>query len=142
MALEERRAWIAGVVAVLGYGGYLLALLLPASSRPIAERPYAAPLLWSIGAAVVVSVVLSVAAALVRPEEGAVKDLRDRQIHRFGEHVGQSFVVIGAVAALVLALVEAAPFWIANAVYLAFVLSAVLGAMAKLAAYRRGLPQW
>ncbi|GAA2993911.1 hypothetical protein GCM10020229_02960 [Kitasatospora albolonga] len=142
MALEERRAWIAGVVALLGYTGYLLAVLLPGSSLALAQRPYAAALLWSIGAAVVVSVLLSVAAALVRPEEGAAKDLRDRQIHRFGEHVGQSFVVIGAMAALVLALVEAAPFWIANAVYLAFVLSAVLGAMAKIAAYRRGLPQW
>ncbi|MFJ8041804.1 hypothetical protein ACIRBX_15035 [Kitasatospora sp. NPDC096147] len=142
MALEERRAWIAGVVALLGYGGYLVALLVGGDGRSLAERPYAAALLWSIGAAVVVTVLLSVAAAAIRPEEGAAKDLRDRQIHRFGEHVGQSFVVIGAVAALLLALAEAAPFWIANAVYLAFVLSAVLGAMAKVAAYRRGLPQW
>lgn len=142
MALEERRAWIAGVVAVLGYAGYLLVVLLPESGRPLAERPYAAALLWSIGAAAVVSVALSAAAALVRPEEGAAKDLRDRQINRFGEHVGQSFVVIGALAALLLALAGAAPFWIANVVYLAFVLSAVLGAMAKIAAYRQGLPQW
>ena len=32
------------------------------------------------------------------------------------------------------------PFWIANAVYLGFVLSAVVGSVAKVVAYRRGLP--
>jgi len=47
--------------------------------------------------------------------------------------------VLGGLAALVLALVEAPHFWIANAVYLAFVLSAVLGSLARLGAYHRGL---
>jgi hypothetical protein len=42
------------------------------------------------------------------------------------------------VAALVLAMAEADHFWIANAVYLAFVLSALLGSAAKIVAYRRG----
>jgi hypothetical protein len=51
-------------------------------------------------------------------------------------------VVLGAVAALALALFQAPWFWIANAVYLAFVLSAVVGASARLVAYRRGMPSW
>lgn len=33
-------------------------------------------------------------------------------------------------------------FWIANTVYLAFFLSAVVGGIAKLVAYRRGFQQW
>ena len=33
-------------------------------------------------------------------------------------------------------------FWIANAIYLAFVLSALLGSMAKLMAYRHGFQPW
>jgi hypothetical protein len=33
-------------------------------------------------------------------------------------------------------------FWIANAVYLAFFLSAALASVAKIVAYRRGLPAW
>ena len=37
---------------------------------------------------------------------------------------------------------EVGHFWIANAVYLCFVLSAVLGSVAKIVAYRRGFQPW
>ena len=33
-------------------------------------------------------------------------------------------------------------FWIANALYLGFVLSALLGSVTKIGLYRRGLPPW
>jgi hypothetical protein len=45
---------------------------------------------------------------------------------------------IGMVGPFVLALVEADHFWIANAMYLVFVLQAVAGTVMKLVAYRRG----
>jgi hypothetical protein len=57
-------------------------------------------------------------------------DRRDKEIHRFGEYVGQWFVVIGAVGALLLAVAEVDHFWIANELYLAFVLSALLSSVA------------
>lgn len=50
--------------------------------------------------------------------------------------------MIGAVAALLMAMAELDHFWIANTIYLAFVLSAILGSMAKIAAYREGFQQW
>ncbi|NKX52001.1 hypothetical protein HER39_15790, partial [Arthrobacter deserti] len=65
-----------------------------------------------------------------------------REIYRFGEYTGQSFLVIGGIAALLMAMAELPHFWIANAVYLAFVLSADLASVAKVVAYRRGLPAW
>ena len=43
------------------------------------------------------------------------------------------------VVPFVLALAEFDHFWIANAMYLVFVLSAVVGAAVKLVAYRRGI---
>jgi len=48
----------------------------------------------------------------------------------------------GYVAAMLwcVALVEADHLWIANALYLGFVLSALLGSAARIAAYRHGLP--
>ena len=42
-------------------------------------------------------------------------------------------------APLILAAAEADHFWIANTIYLAFVLSTVTGSVAKIVAYRRGL---
>ncbi|WP_371675340.1 hypothetical protein [Streptomyces sp. NBC_01276] len=47
-----------------------------------------------------------------------------------------------AVTALGLAMAEAAPFWIANAIYPAFVLSSVLGSTVKLVSYRLGFHPW
>ena len=44
-----------------------------------------------------------------------------------------------AAAALVMAMAKVDYFWIANVIYLGFVLWAVAGSMLKLAAYRRGL---
>ncbi len=42
------------------------------------------------------------------------------------------------VVPFILALIEADWFWIANAMYLAFTLAAIVGAVIKLIAYRRG----
>ncbi len=137
---EEKRAWILGIAAIASYAVYLVLILGRAGGHPLAEVPYVATLLWTVGASIVATIVLSIAAAMVS-KDGA-KDQRDREIGRFGEYVGHSFVVIGAVAALLLAMAEAPHFWIANAVYLAFTLSAILGSIARIFAYRRGFQPW
>ncbi len=142
VALEEKRAWIMLVVTVFAYAAYLIVVLGGARSGPLVDVPYVAPLLWTIGAAIVASIVLHIAASIASPRDAGRKDQRDREIGRFGEHVGQSFVVIGGVAALVMAMAELDHFWIANTVYLAFVLSSLLGSIAKIAAYRRGFQTW
>ncbi|WP_284746450.1 hypothetical protein [Amycolatopsis sp. RTGN1] len=137
---EEKRAWILGIAAIVSYAVYLVVVLGRAGGRPLAEVPYVATLMWTVGASIVASIVLSILAAMVSKDGG--KDQRDREIGRFGEYVGHSFVVIGAVAALLLAMAEAPHFWIANAVYLAFTLSAILGSAARIFAYRRGFQPW
>lgn len=76
------------------------------------------------------------------PEDARIKDQRDKEIGRVGEYAGQSFLVIGAVAALALSMAEAGHFWISNAIYLGFALSAVLASVVKIAAYRWGFQSW
>ncbi|MGW2275023.1 hypothetical protein [Streptomyces yangpuensis] len=142
MAVEEKRAWIMIVVTVVSYAAYLALVLGRSGGGPLARQPYVAALLWTVGAAIAASVLLHITVALLSPEEGRTKDQRDREIHHFGDHIGQSFVVVGAVAALVLAMAGADRFWIANAVYLAFVLSALLASTAKIFAYRTGFQPW
>jgi hypothetical protein len=137
---EEKRAWILGISAIASYAVYLVVVLGRAGGRPLAEVPYVAALLWTVGTSIVATIVASILAAMVSKDGG--KDQRDREIGRFGEYVGHSFVVIGAVAALLLAMAEAPHFWIANAVYLAFTLSAILGSVARIFAYRRGFQPW
>jgi hypothetical protein len=70
------------------------------------------------------------------------KDQREREIHRFGEYTGYAFITIGALAAMIFAMFEFDYFWIANVVYLCFILSGILSSIAKIVAYRAGLPRW
>lgn len=136
MSFDEKNAWAYLVVAVLGYATYLILL---AALGPGAYVPL---LLWTVGGSIAANIVARIGISIGNPREADKRDQRDREIKVFGERVGQAFVVIGALAALVLALFEAPWFWIANAVYAAFVLSAVVGSIATLVAYRTGLPAW
>lgn len=142
MAFEEKRAWMMAVVAVVGYATYAAVVLGRADGRPLADVPYAGALLWTIAGAIAASIVAHIVISIVSPEGANQSDQRDREIHRTGEHIGQSFVVVGAVAALGMALARWDHFWIANVVYLCFVLSAVVGSTAKIVAYRRGFQSW
>lgn len=134
MGAEERRVWILGGVAVVGYAAYWIVVAAGAN--------YRVAMLWTVGAAILAGIAGHIAATAVWPEGANEKDQRDREIDRFGQAVGQSMLVIGGVVALALSLAETSYFWIANTLYLAFVLSAVLGSVAKLFAYRRGFHPW
>src|SRR3712207_1391154 len=127
MSSQERYAWVLGIVAVLGYAVYLL--LLSSLTGPLTERPYEPVMGWTIlggiVAGIVVNIVVGIVAGFGSRDAGRV-DQRDRQIGRFGDYVGQSCVILGGVSALLLALAEAQHFWIANVLYLGFVLSAIL----------------
>ncbi|WP_456787161.1 hypothetical protein [Cellulomonas sp. P5_C5] len=142
MSYEERNVWVMFVVSVLAYAVYVVVVLTRAQDVPLTEVAYVGPLLWSIGGAIVVSILASIAVGLANRRDGHMTDQRDKEINRVGERTGQSFVVIGALAAMVLALLEVDWFWIANVIYLCFVLSAILSSMTKLAAYRQDFSTW
>ncbi|MFI5845442.1 hypothetical protein ACIA8K_37635 [Catenuloplanes sp. NPDC051500] len=136
MTLEQRRAWIRLVVAVIAYGGYAAVVTVRADGGPLTETPYGAALLWSVGGAIAASILAEI--ALGGRDRGI--DVRDREIGRAGEQAGMSFVVIGAVAGMLMAVAGWDRFWIANVIYLCFVLSAVLGGVTKVVLYRTGMP--
>ncbi|MEU7909935.1 hypothetical protein [Microbispora bryophytorum] len=80
--------------------------------------------------------------AIVNPRASRVIDARDKEIGRLGDYTGQAFIVIGALAAMLMAVAEWDWFWIADVIYLFFVLSAVLGDVAKIILYRKSVPTW
>jgi len=138
MTLEERRSWAFLAVAVVAYGVYLATVLARAASAPLVDVDYVPAMLWSIGSSIVAGIVLGIVLGIFTPRRDQPKDVRDRDIARLGERVGQSFLVVGGVAALLLSITEAPYFYIANVVYLCFVLSAVLGSVTRVVVYRRG----
>lgn len=143
MSYEEKGTWVYLVIAVVGYTVYL-SLVLPqvAAGVAVEDVDYVPVMLWTIGGAIVATIVLRILVEIVFPSESTKGDVRDRDIDRLGTRVGSSFVVIGALGALVLAMLEADWFWIANIIYLCFVLSALLESITRLVAYRRGVPTW
>lgn len=130
VANEEKSNWIMLVLAVVSATTYVI--------WGLSSGQYVIPMLATIGGSIVLSILLHISVA---PRIGK-RDVRERDIHRFGEYTGFGFITAGAVAALILAMLDVDGFWIANAVYAAFVLSAIVGSIAKLVAYRTGLPQW
>lgn len=142
MAHEEKRAWLMGMVSVIAYAVYVGTVLSRRGDGPLTDVPYVWPLIGTIVGAIIASIVLEILAAASAGKDGTKKDQRDREIARVGDRIGQSFVVIGGLSALVMAMFELDYFWIANAVYLAFVLSALLGSVAKIMAYRHEFQTW
>ncbi len=142
MSFEEKNTWIFGVVSLGAYVAYAVTILGRAEGDPLTAVPYVAAMLWAIGAAIVAAILGRIVITIADPKDADKKDQRDKEIYRFGEFIGQSFVVIGGVAALIMSMAELDPFWIANSLYLTFVLSALLGSVAKIVAYRRGFQRW
>jgi hypothetical protein len=141
MTLQERRSWTFLVTSVLAYVGYLAYVVTHTGGGPLTETAYQKPLLVSIGAAIVANIGTEIVLAIIKPVDTR-RDVRDREIARIGDFTGSSLVVIGAIGGLLLALTEGAYFWIANVIYLGFVLSAIVGSLTKIALYRRGVPSW
>jgi len=135
MSYEEKSTWVLGVLAVVALAVYATITLAQSATMPLTETPYVATMLWTIIGSIAVSIVVSIAIGLF----GHTSDQRDREFHAFGERVGSGFLVIGGLAGLILAWLEADWFWIANVLFLGFVLSAIVSSVAKLVAYRRGL---
>lgn len=138
MNYEEKGVWVYLVVVLATYGTYAGIVLSQLGSTPLTEIDYAGPLLWSIGASIVAAIVLRIVVEIVSPSDKQRADSRDKEITRRGELIGMWGLVAGALGGMALALVQAEYFWIANAIYLGFVLSALTASVAKIVLYRRG----
>jgi hypothetical protein len=107
--------------------------------QPVAEIVWVRPLLTAIGAGIVVGIAATMLIAAAKPSEAGKRDVRDKEISRFGDYVGG--IVLSALVVVVLALTmfEVEHFWIANAIYAAYIAQAITSSVVKLVAYRRGL---
>jgi hypothetical protein len=139
VSYEEKGMWVYLVTTLGSYGVYLAVILGRAGGAPLAQVSYVAPMLWTIGISIIASMVGRIAVETARPSDRHQRDARDRDIRRFGEYVGAFVLAVAMAVPFGLALVNADQFWIANAMYAAFVVWAVASTSVKLVAYRRGL---
>jgi hypothetical protein len=138
MSYEEKGQWVYLAATSIGYTAYLVVLFASAGTMPLTEVDYQPILLWTIGIAIVASIIGRIAIEIASPSDSHGEDVRDRDIGRFGEYRAGLVLGIGMVVPFIMALTEWDHFWIANAMYLVFTVQAVVGAVVKLVAYRRG----
>ncbi|PCE14689.1 hypothetical protein AUC47_16150 [Microbacterium sp. SZ1] len=143
MVFEERNAWTGLVVSVIAITTYVVIMLQQAASRPVTDIDWLPPMLWTIGGGIVVTILITIVwgiAVGMRDREAATaSDIRDRDISRMGGRVEQAFLVIAGLAVIALCAIGADLFWIANTMFAGFAVSAVIGSIARVVAYRRGL---
>lgn len=157
MPFEEKFTWVSTVVSTGVAAVYFATVLGQVPTVPIAEIAYQRLLLIAIGSLIVLTIVGAIITAVATAigtavsakitGEGSIedsvadigrKDERDEDINRRGELIGYYVSSAGMVGVMALAMLRYDQFWIANALYLSFVVGAIVAAVAKLVAYRRG----
>ena len=139
MSYEEKGVWAYLFSSAGAYVAYLAIVVPRLVHTPAAHVSYLVPLLLTTLASVFIATVVRSALEVARPSDSSKADVRDRDIARFGGYASRWCVVGGATAGFFGALVHWDYFWIANVIYLGFVLWAVVGSVVRLVAYRRGL---
>ena len=139
MSYEERGVWTQLLSFAAGYVAYLAIVVPRLVHTPVSHVSYLPPLVVTTIASVFVATVVRSALEVARPSDSSKADVRDRDIKRFGEHASRWCIVGGAIAGIIGADGHWDYFWIANVIWLGFVLWAVVDGVSRLVAYRRGL---
>lgn len=138
MSYEEKGVWTSLVVSVavaVWYGILVASRLAEASAEQLDFGP---ALLLAIGISIGASIVVRIVVEILTPSDSYKVDARDRAISRRGGYVMGTVISIGMVGPLLLAIISADAFWIANAMFAVFVIGSIVGSVVQLVSYRRG----
>lgn len=143
MVYAERNAWSSLVVSVIAMVVYVIILIQRAEGGSLIEVQWVPLMLWTIGisiaAAIIVSIVWGIIHGMRDPDDSSITDDRDRDISRMADRVGRAFLVIAGLGVIVLCALEVELFWIAHTMFFGFAASAIIGGIAQVVAYRKGL---
>ena len=149
MPFEEKTTWVSVVIGTLVSVVYFATVLPQLAETPAADIAYQRPLIIAVVASIILIIIGSIAMAIATAVGAEItgtgsvddidrKDERDVSISRRGDVVGYYVASIGAMAALILTMLEQDYFWIANTLYLSFVVAGLAAGIVKLRAYHRG----
>ena len=149
MPFEEKLTWVNLFVTLGVAATYFVVVLTPLGEVAAAEIAYQRPLLIAVGASIVLTIIGAVLTAIGTAVSGELsgrdatadierKDERDADINRRGDLLGYYVASAGALGVMALTMLEVDYFWIANSLYLSFVIAALVSAIFKLVLYHRG----
>jgi hypothetical protein len=141
--------WVSVVVTILVPAVYFVTVLGRLQDTNAADIAYQRSLITAI----IATVILTIAGAIVMAVGTSVsaelrgrraadevdrEDERDKTISRHGDLIGYYVASGGMVVVLALTMMKYEYFWIANTLYLSFVVATLVSAVVKLVAYHRG----
>jgi hypothetical protein len=149
MPFEEKMTWVSTSVSVIVTAVYFTFVLGRLGSGPVSGIAYQVPLLIAMGAMIAMTIVgaimMAIGTAVTAEITGSGsaneidrKDERDVDIARRGDLIGYYVSSVGVLSALALTMLKFDYFWIANAIFLSFVVASLVSSAVKIVAYRRG----
>ena len=126
-----------GALAVV-YGAYFTIVARWLTTTPADDIVYQPLMIIVIVPLAMLAALSHIVLALVNPKEANGYDERDRLIALRGERIGGYVLAGGVFVALVLAMAELSPFFIAHALLLAWVLAEITAGATRIMFYRRG----
>lgn len=161
MTFQEKIAWVSGLVTLVVASWYAWVVAGPIGEVPVEAIAYQRPLLIAVGAMIGLTILGTIATAIGTAIGGAIggairaevrgeaqadvvvddidrTDERDAVIEARGDRVAYVVSSVLMIGALALAMLEQSHFWIANAMFAAFVVAGLVGTVVKLSIYRRG----
>jgi hypothetical protein len=140
MTFQEKSLWAYGFASLVIPAVYLTWLARKlADTADVADISYVCALVWAIGAGIVVNMVGNTLVRGSNLSKADKSDRRDREIRVRGDAVNFIVFSILVVVPFILAMRDAETFWIANSIYVAYVLTAVIGVVIKAVLYRKGI---
>ncbi|MBU4335118.1 MAG: hypothetical protein KJ548_00955 [Actinobacteria bacterium] len=155
MTMNERTVWAYLLTVIVTSGVYLTLMLIRLVDEPVGQIAWVGPMLWTIGASVLGTVVVTAVLAIGRSigsgqlgpsgrapvaftELDPVSDARDKDIDLVGDRALVGVLGAGFVGALVLAMIGADTFWIGNLLFVFGTIGAIVETTTKIRLYRRG----
>ncbi|MFS0868068.1 hypothetical protein AB3M83_12145 [Microbacterium sp. 179-B 1A2 NHS] len=143
MVYHERNTWSMLIATLVATTLYVALIAHAAGGGQLVDVQWWPIMFWTIVGSILGSILISIVWGIIAgsrdPDGVGVTDVRDRDISQMGSRVGQTFMVIAGLGVLALCAVEADWFWIAHTMFAGFALSAFVGGIAQVIAYRRGL---
>jgi len=138
VTFQEKGVWVYGVLTAVVSAVYFVFLAGQIRSTAVGEIGYQIPMVAAIAVSIVLFIVATIAITIASPADADKADQRDKDIDRHGELIGYYVVAAGCLPVVILAMVRADQFWIANAMYLTGVAGALVSSAVKAIDYRRG----
>jgi hypothetical protein len=138
MTFQEKGVWAYGALSAVLPIAYFVYIASQVRTTAVTEIGYQIPMVAAVVTVVILFILFNIAASIASPADADKEDQRDKEIDKHGELIGYYVISAGVLIALVLAMVKADHFWIANSMYAVGAAGALVSSIAKIVAYRRG----